>query len=180
MELKDFLILANWASSVKNVVRRAFFFVLARRIFCCFFFTHPLSKLLPSGKLASLIYSPATYIRTYGRTDTHTYTRTHTGTIISSENVVHNITGMMKNTSLRPLACMERTLCSAPEVNHIPTPCDLSSPLFELRDDHDGAERLLACDVHVVLHVSEDGWLKEEALGAGEKQPCFYIQYYTI
>ena len=40
-------------------------------------------------------------------------------------------------------------------VDHIP----ISKP----RDDHDGPEGLLLSDVHVVLHVCENGWLKEEA-----------------
>lgn len=40
-------------------------------------------------------------------------------------------------------------------VDHIP----ISKP----RDDHDGPEGLFLSDVHVVLHICENGWLKEEA-----------------
>lgn len=36
-------------------------------------------------------------------------------------------------------------------------------PALELGNDHDGAEGLLLCNVHVVLHVGEHGGLKEEA-----------------
>lgn len=36
-------------------------------------------------------------------------------------------------------------------------------PVGKPRDDHDGPKGLLLSDVHVVLHVREDGWLKEEA-----------------
>ena len=42
------------------------------------------------------------------------------------------------------------------------------SPIFELGDDHDWAERLLRGDEHAVLHVREHGRLKEEPCGKGK------------
>lgn len=38
-------------------------------------------------------------------------------------------------------------------------------PISKSRDDHDGTKGLLLSDVHVVFHVCENGWLKEEACG---------------
>lgn len=36
-------------------------------------------------------------------------------------------------------------------------------PISKPGDDHDGSEGFLLSDVHVILHICEDCWLKEEA-----------------
>lgn len=39
---------------------------------------------------------------------------------------------------------------------------ELALPALELGNDHDGAERLLLSDVHVVLDIDEQGGFKEK------------------